>query len=76
MLFRSQPIYQKRTLFKNGYPFSAIENKECRMDYDMGTCPNAERLYFDEMIINEHIRLPNTEEDVRDIINAIHKIVT
>jgi len=72
----TQPIYQKRTLFKNGYPFSAIENKECRMDYDMGTCPNAERLYFDEMIINEHIRLPNTEEDVRDIINAIHKIVT
>ena len=72
----TQPIYQKRTLFKNGYPFSAIENKECRMDYDIGTCPNAERLHFDEMIINEHIRPPNTEEDVRDIINAIHKIVT
>ena len=72
----TQPVYQKRTLFKNGYPFSAIENKECRMDYDMGTCPNAERLHFNEMMINEHVRLPNIEEDVRDIINAIHKIVT
>ncbi len=72
----TQPVYQKITLFKNGYPFSAIENKECRMDYDMGTCPNAERLHFNEMMINEHVRLPNTEEGVRDIINAIHKIVT
>jgi len=72
----TQPVYQKRSLFKNGYPFSAIENKSCRMEYNIGICPNAEKLYFDQMIINEHIRLPNTEEDVRDIINAIHKIVT
>ena len=72
----TQPVYQKRSLFKNGYPFSAIENKSCRMEYNIGICPNAEKLHFDQMIINEHIRLPNTEEDVRDIINAIHKIVT
>ena len=72
----TQPVYQKRSLFKNGYPFSAIENKSCRMEYNIGICPNAEKLHFDQMIINEHIRLPNTEEDVRDIINAIRKIVT
>ena len=71
----TQPVYQKKHLFKNGYPFSAIENKECRMDYDLGTCPNAERLHFDEMIINEYIRLPNTKEDIDDIINAIRKVV-
>jgi hypothetical protein len=46
------------------------------MEYNIGICPNAEKLYSDQMIINEHIRPPNTEEDVRDIINAIHKIVT
>ena len=71
----TQPVYQKKHLFKNGYPFSAVENKECRMEYDLGTCPNAERLYFEEMIINEHIRLPNTKEDIDDIINAIKKVV-
>ena len=69
-----QPVYQKKTLFKNGYPFSAIENKECRMEYDLGICKNAERLYFKEMIISEHIRLPNTKEDVSDVINIIKKI--
>jgi len=71
----TQPVYQKKHLFKNGYPFSAIENKECRMEFDLGTCPNAERLHFEEMIINEHIRLPNTKEDIDDIINAIKKVV-
>ena len=69
-----QPVYQKKTLFKNGYPFSAIENKECRMEYDLGICKNAERLHFKEMIISEHIRLPNTKEDVSDVINIIKKI--
>lgn len=71
----TQPVYQKKHLFKNGYPFSAIENKECRMEFSLGTCPNSEKLYFEEMIINEHIRLPNTKEDINDIINAIKKVV-
>ena len=69
-----QPVYQKRSLFKNGYPFSAIENKSCRMEYKTGICPNAEKLYFEKMIINEHIRPPNTKEDIRDIINAVKKV--
>lgn len=71
----TQPVYQHKHLFKNGYPFSAIENKECKMEYNLGTCPNAEKLYFEEMIINEHIRLPHTKEDMDDIINAIRKVV-
>jgi len=71
----TQPVYQKRSLFKNGYPFSAIENKSCRMEYNIGICPNAEKLHFDQMIINEHIRLPNTKEDINDILNAIKKVV-
>jgi perosamine synthetase len=69
-----QPVYQKKHLFKNGYPFSAIENKDCRQVYDSGTCPNAEKLHFEQMIINEHIRLPHTTEDIDDIINAIYKV--
>jgi len=69
-----QPIYQRKHLYKNGYPFSAIENKDCRMEYDAGTCPNAEKLHFKEMIINEHIRLPHTIGDIEDIIKAIKKV--
>jgi len=70
-----QPIYQKKHLFKKGYPFSASENKDCNMNYDLGICPNAEKLYFDEMIINEHIRSPHTADDINDILIAIDKIV-
>jgi perosamine synthetase len=71
----TQAVYQKKHLYKHGYPFSAIENKSCRMEYNIGICPNAEKLYFDQMIINEHIRLPNTEEDIDEIINCFKKIV-
>lgn len=71
-----QSIYQEKKLFKKGYPFKAIENKDCRQEYSPGTCPKAEELYFNQMIINEHIRLPHTLIDVDDIIDAINKIIS
>ena len=69
-----QPLYQKKHLFKNGYPFTAPENKVCFMDYSPGICPNAERLHSKEMMINEHIRYPHTNEDIADIIAAVQKV--
>ncbi|MFC1814780.1 DegT/DnrJ/EryC1/StrS family aminotransferase [Thermodesulfobacteriota bacterium] len=69
-----QPVYQNRSLFKNGYPFTASENRECYMNYEEGTCPSAERLHFHEMIINEHVRYPHTKKDIDDIVRAIDKI--
>lgn len=70
-----QPLYQKRKLFKYDYPFSAVENQGCRMEYEEGICPNSERLYFEEMIINEHIRAPNTLDDVADLLEIFNKVV-
>ena len=69
-----QSMYQKKTLFKGGYPFSAPLNKGCRMDYSPGLCPNAERLHFKEMIINEHIRHPHTENDIEQVLESIRKV--
>jgi len=69
-----QPLYQQKCLFKNGYPFTAQENSMSNLDYSEGICPNAEKLYFSEMVINEHIRLPNTVKDINDIIIAIEKV--
>lgn len=69
-----QPLYQKRHLFKNGYPFSAPENKKCYMNYSQGICPNAEKLHFEQMLINEHVRPPHKKEDILDIVNVIRKI--
>jgi len=70
----TQPVYQKKILFKNGYPFSAIENKSCRMEYNIGICPNAEKLYFDQMIINEHVRATQSASDINDILLSLKKI--
>jgi len=68
-----QPLYQRKELFKKGYPFSALANQHLKMNYKKGICPNAEKLFFDEMIINEHIRLPHNFEDINNIILAINK---
>lgn len=69
-----QPAYQNQSLFRHGYPFSAPENVECRTEYGPGTCPIAEKLHFDELILTEHIRPPHTEDDVEDIVRAIRKV--
>lgn len=70
-----QPIYQEKTLFKNGYPFSARENSESNCTYNSGLCPIAEKLHFHELITSEHIRFPHTERDIADIIKAIEKVI-
>lgn len=69
-----QKIYQRKELFKNGYPFSAPANKGCRMEYLKGTSPVAERLHFKEMMINEEVRYPHGERDIDDIVAAIRKV--
>jgi len=69
-----QPVYQRRMLFKNGYPFTAQENQECLQDYALGCCPVAEKLHFKEMVINEHIRLPHASIDIKSIHFALEKI--
>jgi perosamine synthetase len=71
-----QPLYQKRLLFKEGYPFTAPANKDCYQNYEKGICPVAEKLHFDELVINEHIRLPNDISDINDIIIAFDKVST
>jgi dTDP-4-amino-4,6-dideoxygalactose transaminase len=70
-----QPIYQKKKAFKFGYPFTAKENLDIQTNYSQGSCINAEILYFEQMIINEHIRYPHTENDIIDIISATRKIL-
>lgn len=69
-----QPVYQRRLLFKHGYPFSAIENKESRLNYEYGICPIAEQLHFKEMVLSEHIRLPHSSSDIAQIIEAVIKV--
>ncbi len=69
-----EKIYQTKTAFKHGYPFSAPENKEIKTNYFQGACPVAERLRDHELLLNEHIRPPNTLGDIEDIVKIFEKI--
>lgn len=71
-----QPLYQTKTAFKHGYPWSAPENRESRPNYAAGACPAAERLHFEEMLVNEHVRPPHTRDDVLDIARAVEKVAS
>ena len=70
----TQPVYQKKLLFKSGYPWSAEENKCIATNYDIGSCPTAEYL-TDKTCTNEHIRPPNTVQDIEDIVKIFEKVL-
>ena len=69
-----QPLYQKRQAFKQGYPFAAPANADSRPNYQPGACPNAERLFAEQMLVNEYVRPPHTLDDIQDIARAIEKV--
>lgn len=71
-----QPLYQRRVLFKHGYPFSAPANVGTQQNYSLGECPIAERLHFEELVVFEHIRPPSTGKEVEDILTAIEKVAS
>ncbi len=70
-----QPLYQKKILFKKGYPFSAKENRKIKTNYFKNSCPVAEKLHFNKIVLNEHIRFPHKKKDIDDLINIINKII-
>ncbi len=70
-----QPVYQRRLAFKHGYPFTAPENREIQTNYFKGACPNAERLHDRELISTDVVRLPHTMDDMKQIIEAVDKVM-
>lgn len=69
------PLFRKKTLFPNGYPFQAPPNRPIETNYHPGACPNAEWLYSQEMLINEYVRPPHTLEEMGQIARAVRKLV-
>ncbi|OGA36084.1 MAG: hypothetical protein A3G80_01035 [Betaproteobacteria bacterium RIFCSPLOWO2_12_FULL_62_13b] len=70
-----QPVYQRKLAFKHGYPFAAPENRDIQTNYFKGACPNAERLHDRELISTDVVRLPHTMDDMKQIIEAVDKIM-
>ena len=70
-----QPLYKEKKLYKHGYPFKAKENKKIKTNYFRNSCPVAEKLYKENIILNEHMRFPHTKKDMDDLINILKKII-
>ena len=68
------PIYQEQiAIGSKGYPFNV--NNDINYNYSKGICPVVEKLYSEQMIITPLIRDPLTQDDLKDLINAISKVL-
>lgn len=62
------PIYHESKPF----PYSFYKGNAV---YDKGICPTVERLHEKELVLTLIMRHPATEDDARDIISAINKVI-
>ena len=68
------PVYQqKRALGRGGYPWAF--NPDVSYDYSAGSCPVAERMYDQELVLSPLVREPHTLEDMDDLADAIEKVL-
>ncbi|HCI04296.1 TPA: DegT/DnrJ/EryC1/StrS family aminotransferase [Candidatus Peribacteria bacterium] len=68
------PMFQSRTAYKNGYPWTAPENSESDPNYAKGACPVAEDLFENEFLMNLHLCPPQTKEDAMDVVKGIEVV--
>ncbi|WP_240419852.1 DegT/DnrJ/EryC1/StrS family aminotransferase [Paenibacillus periandrae] len=67
------PMYQhKRVYNQTQIPFSLIDHPI--QQYVKGICPVTELMYEEKMIVADVCRLPYTETDIDDVLEAIEKI--
>jgi dTDP-4-amino-4,6-dideoxygalactose transaminase len=67
------PMFQKKTAYGNkGYPWSI--NKNRKYNYKKGTCPVAEKLYFNSLICFEMCRYELDNNDLKKLVNVFNKI--
>lgn len=66
-------IYQNKRIYKNtSYPFDLVQ--PMTQDYKYGLCPVTEKMYEKELLLADICRLPFTENDIKQFIDAIKKI--
>ena len=70
-----EPIYQHLIAYgERGCPFKCPWYKG-HVNYKKGLCPTAERLYFEELVTTDICKYPNSEKEVDEFVQAIHKIL-
>jgi len=70
-----EPMYQNRIAYGKGHcPFQCPKYKGS-VSYDKGICPNAEKMHFEELVLTDICKYPNSKEEVDQFIQAVDKIV-
>jgi perosamine synthetase len=64
-----QPIYQK----KAAWAFDPLLNK-ADVEYNIGLCPVAEKMHFEELITHEFMRPGMAISDLEDVVDAFEKV--
>lgn len=68
------PIYQNKiAIGSKGFPFNY--NSDVKYDYSKGICPITEKMYYKEMIICPIVREPLEISDMKNLIDAINKVL-
>lgn len=66
-------LYQhKRVYNQTQYPFALIETPAQR--YEQGICPVVERMYERELLTADVCRVPFSQADIRDFLDAVAKL--
>lgn len=67
------PIFQHKKVYnKTQYPFSLIEDPA--QNYEPGICPVTEAMYTKQMLVADVCRLPYTELEIDQFLEALKKI--
>lgn len=68
------PLYQKRRIYENSrYPFFSKDFKT-NVDYSMGICPEAEKMFEGEVLTTTIFLPPNSKVEIDGFISSIGKI--
>lgn len=68
------PIFQKKQVFKQGFPYRFLEEQGVQYKYRIGDCPEAENLHYSKLLSSEHIRPPNSSDLVEAIAEVLHRV--
>ena len=70
-----EPMFQKKLAYgENHCPFQCPMYKGT-VNYTKGICPATETMYFEEMLVTDICKYPNTKIEVEEFVEAVDKIV-
>ena len=67
-LYRHKHIINEKSTF----PFSMVD--KLTQEYQKGLCPVVERMHYEELVTADVCRLPYTENDIDDFVEALEKV--